>query len=124
MSYEMLLRLAFGLEHKRLLEPGKDPAGLAEAKFYNEDNTHLVKAASAYAMRIIYHHACTHKDLESRERKRIATYAARMAEIDNLREVGDHLADFIMTVVDRHYVPRDGRKSMTDFIREKETAAA
>jgi hypothetical protein len=112
MNYEMLLRNAFGLSMKVAINRYGDPASLADADHFRNDNIVSVKIGTGYAMEIFINHILKNKGLDGDEDDRVEGFPTRVLNSDSLSAIADLIAEFDSTVINEYFHAEDGRLSL------------
>jgi hypothetical protein len=100
--YESFLRHAFGL-HKgigKCIERRGDPAELADADYFTPANLDIVKAATAYAMKVYISNS---HGLPSVFRQSLLDYIPKVIYSSTIDEISDLIKDFNNVFVKKYY---------------------
>ena len=101
-QYESFLRHAFGI-HKgsgKCIERGGDPAEVADADYFTPDNLNIVKAATAYAMKVYISNS---QGLPSDFRESLLEYIPQVIHSSTINEISDLIKNFNNVFVKEYY---------------------
>lgn len=108
LEYEQFLRLAFGIEQRKILSRYDDPAGVANAAEFSPDNLEVVKASVAYAM-MVYRKTISKKaDIQQSDNTRISNYVIKVVNAECLDDISDLITGFNESIVNRYFKIEDG----------------
>ena len=103
MNYEMLLRKAFEFSLDIVIGRAGDPAQLADANHFRNDNLELVKIGTGYAMEIYVNDILYKKIVDEQEYDRIEIFPASVVKATSLNEISDLIEEFNFSVIDAYY---------------------
>ncbi|MGI6087468.1 MAG: hypothetical protein ACOYCD_05905 [Kiritimatiellia bacterium] len=105
--YEDLLRYAFGLQKGKRIPRHGDPARLAAACEFTEENFAAVKAAAAYAMEIVNCEIFNDftLDISDEELNHTKEFTRNVLATPDLGSLSNLIEDFYSSVIDK-YQPR------------------
>lgn len=104
MSYELLLRSAFGHISGNNVERSDDPAGLAEADIWRSGDLVLVKIGTGYAMQIFLNEILNQGfEMDQAEFESLEEYARSVMGSEDLDNISELITDFRENVINKYY---------------------
>lgn len=108
LEYEQFLRLAFGLEQRKLISRYDDPAGVADADQFSPDNLEVVKVSVAYAMMVYRNTIRKQADIQQSDNTRFSNYVIKVVNAEYLANISDLITGFNESIVNRYFKIEDG----------------
>jgi hypothetical protein len=104
-NYELLVRSAHALASSRPVSRGGDPAGLATADSFNQDDLSSVKVAAGYAMEIYSHRIFNDLsiDITREEFSRIKSFTPDLLQAPDIDGASTTIRNFLNSVVTRYF---------------------
>jgi hypothetical protein len=111
-KFETFVRAAFAFaSNVEILERAGDPAQLAEAGLFTDDNIDKIKSAASYSSVILTTAVMNEldSDIEDSEYVRINGYCSKIINAQSVLEIDELITDIQSSVVDRYFSREDGK---------------
>ena len=110
LSYETLIRRAFGFKAGRMLDRQGDPAGLADTDRFVESNLPAVKVGVGYAVEILTTEIQNQRGdhISEKEHKRLDGFTSRVLAVQSLKEMAELIDEIRESIEDRYFQFDDG----------------